>query len=82
MAKQQPAHKVQLGKIVAAIWANETDKKEVWFSVTVGRRFKSNGEWKDTASFGRDDLPVAAKAMDMAYAWIWEQQPAPKTANA
>ena len=82
MAKQQPAHKVQLGKIVAAIWANETDKKEVWFSVTVGRRFKSNGEWKDTTSFGRDDLPVAAKAMDMAYAWIWEQESASNSANA
>jgi len=82
MANQKPAHKVRLGKIVATIWANRTEKNEVWFSVSIGRRFKVDGEWKDTTSFGRDDLPVAAKAMDMAYAWIWEQQPASKTANA
>ena len=81
MATQKPAHKVRLGKLVASIWANQTEDNEVWFSVTVERRFKSNGEWKSSASFGRDDLPVAAKAMDMAYAWIWEQA-APVSASA
>ena len=81
MAKQTPAHKVRLGKITASIWANQTEDNDVWYSVTVERRFKSNGDWKSSSSFGRDDLPVAAKAMDMAYAWIWEQA-APVAANA
>jgi hypothetical protein len=35
------------------------------------RLYRDGDEWKTTASFGRDDLPLVSKAAEMAYAWIW-----------
>lgn len=72
--KKEPVHKVQLEHITAAIWANSTKEGRVWFNVTISRSYKDGDQWKDTTTFRRDDLPIVAKAADMAYAWIWEQK--------
>jgi hypothetical protein len=72
--KLKPAHEIRLGRIRAAIWANQADNREVWFNVTVSRLYKDGEQWKDTTAFGRDDLPIVAKVADMAYAWIWGQE--------
>jgi len=37
MGKKQLAHEIKLGKIQAVIWANETEDRKLWFSVTVSR---------------------------------------------
>jgi hypothetical protein len=81
MAKNRPAHEIRLGRIRAAIWANENGQDDVWFNVTVSRLYNDGDGWKDSSTFRRDDLPVVAKAMDMAYAWIWNSQvtPTPET---
>ena len=71
--KQEPVHKITLGRIVAAIWANKTKDGRVWFNVTVTRSYKDGDQWKDTSTYSRDDLPIVAKVADMAYAWIWGQ---------
>jgi hypothetical protein len=70
---KKPAHEIRLGRIRAAIWANETENRQVWFNVTVSRLYKDGDQWKDTATYRRDDLPIVAKVVDMAYAWIWGQ---------
>jgi hypothetical protein len=72
--KKRPAHRIPLGHIVAAIWANKADNGRVWFNVTVSRSYKDGEQWKDTSTFRRDDLPIVAKVVDMAYAWIWGQE--------
>lgn len=77
MAQKKPAHEIRLGRIRATIWANETDQ-DVWFNVTITRLYNDGESWKDTTNLRRDDLPIAAKACDMAYAWIWSQQTAPE----
>lgn len=77
MAQKQPAHEIRLGRIRAAIWANENGHDDVWFNVTVSRLYKDGDVWKDSSSFRRDDLPVVAKVMDMAYAWIWNRHTTP-----
>lgn len=74
--KKKPAHEVKLGRIRATIWLNQTQDADVWFNVTVSRLFKDDGGWRDADSFRRDDLPVVAKAVDMAYDWIWKRQSA------
>jgi hypothetical protein len=74
MAPTKPVKEIRLGRIRAAIWGNQTKDNEVWFNVTVSRLYKEGDQWKDTSAFRRDDLPVVAKVVDMAYAWIWEQQ--------
>jgi hypothetical protein len=74
MAQKQPIHRIPLGRIRAVIWPNENGEGKVWYSVSVTRLYQSGGEWKDSTSFGRDDLPVIRQALDMAYSWIWEQE--------
>ena len=79
MAQNKPAHEIRLGRIRAAVWENENRKNDVWFNVTVARLYNDGGGWKDSHTFSRDDLPIVAKIMDMAYAWIWKQQAATRS---
>ncbi len=72
MAKQKPVHEIRLGRIKAAIWANSTDYGPR-HNVTIARLYKKDDDWKRSDSFGRDDLPVVAKVLDMAHTWIFEQ---------
>ena len=74
MAPRKPAQTIRLGRIKVAIWKNQSEDGKTWFNVTVSRSYNEGGDWKDTDSYRRDDLPVVAKAMDMAYAWIWDQR--------
>jgi len=84
MALQKPAHEIRLGRVRTTLWKNRSEDGKTWFNVTVSRSYNDGGVWKDTNSFRRDDLPVVAKAMDMAYAWIWDQREAssPETVKA
>lgn len=69
--KPKPVHEVRLGRIKAAIWANET-KQGVRYNVTICRLYKDENEdtWKNSSSFGRDDLLLASKVLDRAHSWI------------
>jgi len=70
-AKQQPVHEVRIGAVKATIWENETTAG-VRHNVTLGRLYKEGDEWKQTESFGRDDLLLVAKVVDQAHSWIYE----------
>ena len=73
--KLKPAYEIRLGRIRATIWANNSDdNRNVWFNVSLTRLYKDGDQWKDSSTFRRDDLPIVAKVMDMAYAWIWGQE--------
>lgn len=72
MDRQKPAHVIRFGRIKAAIWANES-ANGTWYSVQVCRVYKDGDEWKQTDSFGRDDLPLVCKALDHAHTWIFQQ---------
>ena len=71
-AKAKPVHEVRLGRIKAAIWANETDNG-VRHNVTITRLYKDGDEWKTSTSFGREELPLVAKVADLAHTWIYQQ---------
>ena len=71
-SKQKPAHEIRLGRIKATIWENETENG-TRHNVTVSRIYKDGEEWKQTGSFGRDDLPLVAKVADLVHSWIYEQ---------
>lgn len=68
---KRPVHEVRLGRIKAAIWENSTDSG-VRHNVTLSRIFKDGDQWRDSTSFGRDDLPLVAKVSDLAHTWIFE----------
>ena len=74
MAKQ-PVHEIRLGLIKATVWENDT-QNGTRHNVTVTRLYKDGDVWKDSTSFGRDDLPLVAKLADMAHTWIFTHQQA------
>jgi len=78
----RPKHEIRLGRIRAAIWENDT-KNGTQFNVTVSRLYKDGDTWKDSTSFGRDDLPLVAKVMDLCHSWIYGTKDSANTsANA
>lgn len=92
--KSGPAHEIRFGRIKAVIWKNNSADHGPWYSVTVGRVYKDekSGTFKTAGSFGRDDLLVAAKALEEAWFWVnaqgnsanaqTQQQPANGNATA
>lgn len=69
--KPRPVHEVRFGAVRAAIWRNESQNGP-WYSVTLSRLYKDGDQWRDSTSFGRDDLLLVAKASDCAHTWIAE----------
>lgn len=71
-AKQKPAHEIRMGAVKATIWQNETTAG-TRFNINVCRLYKDGEQWKQTESFGRDDLPLVVKVLDKAHDWIFDQ---------
>ena len=66
-----PVREVRIGRVRAAIWENET-QNGTRHNVTLSRLYKDGDDWRDSTSFGRDDLPLVMKVADLAHAWIYE----------
>lgn len=71
MSNNRPVHELRMGRVRAAIWQNETEGR-VFHNVTFSRLFKDGEQWKDSTSFGRDDLPLVAKLADTAHTWLYQ----------
>ena len=69
----RPIDEVRIGRIKAAIWANASETG-VRHNVTFSRLYKEGNEWRDTDSFGRDDLLLLAKVADRAHTRICDMQ--------
>lgn len=67
--KQKPVQEIRMGRIKAAIWENDTEKG-IRYNVTISRLYKDEETWKNSSSFGRDDLLLASKVLDRAHSWI------------
>ncbi len=71
MSKSKPIHTMRMGRIKLAIWQNETETG-VRHNVTFTRLYKDGDQWKDSTSFGRDDLPLLEKLADAAHTWLYQ----------
>ena len=70
---QRPIKELKLGRIRAAIWLNES-KNGAMYNTTFSRIYRDDdGQWHDSTSFGRDDLPLLHKLADRVHSWIFEQ---------
>lgn len=66
-----PVHEIRYRAIAAAIWKNQTDAGETFYSVTVKRGWQDeNNQWHDSTSFPFSELPTVAKAISDAHTWI------------
>ena len=69
---KQPVHVIRFGMIKASIWLNRTRAGER-HNVTVMRLFRDGDMWRKSTHFGRDDLPLLSKVVDLAHTWIYQQ---------
>ena len=81
MGKKQPAHEIKLGKIRVTIWTNDTEDQDLRFTADVTRLYKTGNRWKETTTLKRHDLPIAMKAIDMAYTWMRQERVQQKRAE-
>ena len=71
--KVKPVHEIRMGKVKAAVWANEIEGGAIRHNVTFSRIYKDNdNQWQTSSSFGRDELPLLAKVADLAHTWIFQ----------
>ena len=74
--KDQPAHKLKLGALSAAIWKTDTAKGPV-FNVTFQRSYRDGEEWRTSGSFGRNNLLPLGLLAGRAFEWITNQSSTP-----
>lgn len=71
----RPVHEIRLGRITGAIWKNDDGQDKAWHTVQVSRVYKTGEKWERSSSFGRDDLPLVAKVVDLCHTWCFENPP-------
>ena len=76
MSGNKPTAEVRLGRIKAAIWANESQNGERWHTVQLVRLYQDGDQWRSTHSFGRNDLLTVAKVADLAHTKVCELEAA------
>lgn len=69
MNNERPVHEIRLGRVKASLWANRTEGG-FRFNVTVCRIYKEGDQWRTSESFGREEIPLVCKALDMAHTWL------------
>ena len=67
---RKPATAFRCGNVNAAVWEN-TGENGIYFSVTFSRPYKdAEGNWKNSASYGLNDLDALSSVADMAKDWV------------
>ncbi|MFC1604029.1 hypothetical protein ACFL5F_03285 [Planctomycetota bacterium] len=78
MTGQKPVAKLKAGTVSAALWQNEISVKGrriTTLKATVQRRYKDkDGQWKSSASFSRNEIPMAIYVLQKAFEKIIEAQ--------
>lgn len=77
-----PLTTVRDGAIKATIWANPTDEGRTRYSVEISRSYTDKeGAWRDTHSYGRNELLRVARLAGKAYDAIAQLAAADATAE-
>ena len=83
--KDRPVKVVRIRNVRANIWANPLPSGDFAYNVTFDRLWKEDdqtdgqgevikkGDWKQSTSFGKDDLLLLAKIADLAHTWVYRR---------
>ena len=81
-----PKKRFQCGGVVASVWENEQTGDDGTFTVEVvrfSRRYKnSEGKWRSSASFRKNDLPKLEVVCRKAYEFLNVREVAKETETA
>ena len=77
--KTRPVKQVRIGRIIAAIWRQESDEGRTFYNVTVQRLYRDEDapegeQWHYSDSFGRRDLLELNKVSDHCHTWIVREE--------
>ena len=82
----QPIAKFAAGAVSAALWENEitlnSGKTANILKASVCRRYKTDGNWKTTYSFSRNEIPLAIYCLQKAFEAIIEKGKNPEITQA
>ncbi len=68
--KNRPVHQVRIGKIKTSVFENgDNASRKVQFTAL----YKEGDEWRGSASFAREDLPLRIKVADQVHSYLYEQ---------
>lgn len=71
MAQPTPVRKFRAGTIACALWRNEAvfgGRNVPMLKATVERRYRdSDGTWKSSGSFSRNDIPLVVYCLQQAF---------------
>jgi hypothetical protein len=68
----KPAQTFRYRAVKCVIWRND-GRNGAFYSTVITRSYKDGEDWKESHSFGQEDLPSLAKAALDAHSWIQEQ---------
>lgn len=66
----EPVKKIKVGSVEIAVWENQSEKGNKFYSTTMERNYKVGEEWKKTNSLRENDLPKAAIGLQKAFEFI------------
>jgi hypothetical protein len=70
---KKPAAKITLFPVSAAIWRNQNQKGDAFYTVTFERSYKDDaGKWHPSSNFSLSELLLLAKLADLAHTKIYE----------
>jgi hypothetical protein len=64
-----PVFSVRHRALKATVWKNETENGAM-FNTTLSRSYKDGDEWRESTSFGWDDLLIVAELLRTCYGFI------------
>jgi len=65
-------HEIRRGLIKVRIWRRKS-KSGMRYSMGVFRLYRNGTEWKESARFDRECIPLIRLVLDEAYTWILTQ---------
>ncbi len=77
----KPANTARYGAIKCTIWRNDS-RNGPFYSTVITRSYKEGEDWRESPSFGLEDLPTVAKAALDAHSWVREQLISEREATA
>ena len=78
MVGQKPVAKFSAAGVSSALWSNEirtSSGAKTILKASLSRRYKdSNGEWKSSGSFSRNEIPLAIHCLQKAFERILDEE--------
>lgn len=66
----EPVKKIKIGGIEIAIWENQSEKGNKFYTTTIERNYKVGDEWKKTNSLRENDLPKVSLGLQKAFEFV------------